>query len=214
MRALIDRLSTWFMQGRGYNDWMETFTGRRYYPANPRAHDVDILDIAHHLSMECRFTGAVSRFYSVAEHSVYVSLIVPPEHALVALMHDATEAYLKDMSRPVKRSLPDYRRLERLNWTVIAPVFGLPLKLPACVHEADNRLLIAERNALMPCKQGHWNYIKTKPANIEIVGMPPAEAEQLFLRRYWQLTVGNKRPVTKVHAHSEARDFPAGRVAC
>lgn len=73
---------------------MQTFSGALYWPMDPRPEDVNILDIAHSLSMQCRYTGHVSKFYSVAEHSVHVSNIVPKELAMCGLLHDATEAYL------------------------------------------------------------------------------------------------------------------------
>jgi hypothetical protein len=85
-------------------DWMQTFTGRAFYPLDPRPEDIDPVDIAHALSLICRYGGHSSRFYSVAEHCVLMSHAVAPEHALWALLHDATEAYLGDMIRPLKRS--------------------------------------------------------------------------------------------------------------
>src|SRR5271165_7548492 len=84
-------------------DWIQTYTGRVMYPLDPRPEEINIIDIAHALSNLCRFTGHVRTFYSVAEHSVRVSQHCDPKDALWGLLHDASEAYLADMSRPMKR---------------------------------------------------------------------------------------------------------------
>src|SRR5690242_11754504 len=85
-------------------DWMQTYTGRRFWPLDPRVDDIDIGDIAHHLSLVCRFAGACREFYSVAQHCVGVSYVCDPKDALWGLLHDAAEAYVGDMVRPLKRS--------------------------------------------------------------------------------------------------------------
>jgi hypothetical protein len=92
--------------------WMQTFTGRQFFPMDPRPEEVDPTDIAHALSLLCRYNGHVDRFYSVAEHCVHLSYVVPPEHALWALLHDATEAYVGDMISPLKIHMPGYRAAE------------------------------------------------------------------------------------------------------
>ncbi|MDI1288693.1 MAG: hypothetical protein PSX37_01920 [bacterium] len=93
-------------------DWMNTFTGQKFYPLDPRADEVHAPDIAKALSQICRYGGHTSQHYSVAEHCVLMSLAVAPEHALFALLHDATEAYVGDMVRPLKQALPEYRAIE------------------------------------------------------------------------------------------------------
>src|SRR5438128_12538670 len=82
-------------------DWMQTYTGRAFYPLDPRLDDICIEDIAHALSMLCRYGGQCQEFYSVAEHSVLMSYAVNPQHALWALLHDATESYMGDLIRPL-----------------------------------------------------------------------------------------------------------------
>jgi hypothetical protein len=171
---------------------MVTFSGVQYFPANPRAEDIRILDIAHHLSRICRYTGAIiPEHYSVAEHSVHVSYMVPHEHALAGLLHDAPEAYLNDLSRPLKRSLPDYRRLEEKNWRAICEVFGMDVELPECVHEADVRVYLAERAAVMgPLPVGEEYAGNLTPAPVTILALAPNKAKRLFLNRYYELTSG------------------------
>src|SRR5690349_19702773 len=108
--------------------WMQTFTGRRFYPLDPKVEDIDPTDIAHALSLICRYGGHVTRFYSVAEHCVLLSHAVSPENALWALLHDATEAYVGDMVRPLKQHMPAYRDVEDRLMLVIADRFGLPIR--------------------------------------------------------------------------------------
>ena len=122
--------------GRSDSTWIQTFTGRQFWPLEPRADEIFIEDIAHHLSNLCRFTGACRSFYSVAQHSVLVSLCAPPgENPLWGLLHDASEAYLIDVARPVKRSaaLVGYRVAEARMMEVICECFGLPTTEPAWV---------------------------------------------------------------------------------
>jgi hypothetical protein len=95
-------------------DWIQTYSGRQFWPLDPRVEDVHLEDIAHALSNVCRYTGHVREFYSVAEHSVHVSWSCEPEDALWGLLHDASEAYLADMARPVKQNMPVYVAAERL----------------------------------------------------------------------------------------------------
>ncbi len=86
-------------------DWIQTATGRQFYPLDPRPEDVCIEDIAHALSNVCRFAGHSAWHYSVAQHCVLASEYAPPEYAIAALLHDAAEAYMGDIARPWKRFL-------------------------------------------------------------------------------------------------------------
>lgn len=133
--------------------WMLTATGRRFYPAAPAAADVDILDIAHGLSLLCRFGGHIRTFYSVAEHSVRVAaaLGAAGHDAGVmfgGLMHDAAEAYLGDVIWPVKQLLPDYRALERGVEAAIAARFGLTGVAAGEIKRFDLRMLSTEKRDL------------------------------------------------------------------
>lgn len=106
--------------------------------------------LAKALSQLCRFTGHTRTFYSVAQHSVLVSRLVPPELARWGLFHDAAEAFVGDVSSPLKRLIPDYRAIEERIERVVWAKFGLDGPLPAAVKQADMSALIAEKNALMP----------------------------------------------------------------
>lgn len=178
-----------FRPRRRANNWMCTFSGVMYWPSDPRVEDVRIVDIAHHLSRICRYTGAVKvEHYSVAEHSVLVSHMVPPEHALDGLLHDAPEAYCNDLSRPLKTSLPDYKKIEERNWRVIAEKFRLTPVLPECVHVADIRVYLTERAALMPPHDEDVGLAVYDPAPVTIRALAPNAAEKLFMERYYELT--------------------------
>jgi len=174
----------------GIYDWMCTYSGVKYYPAAPDPRDVRIVDIAHHLARLCRYTGAIkTEHYSVAEHSVHVSYCVPPEMAFLGLMHDAPEAYINDINRPLKRSLPDYANIEKLNWVAVATKFNLPLELPPEIHAADVRVYLTERDALMPPMPGDTGY-NGERAPVKILALAPNAAEYLFMQRYYELTRG------------------------
>lgn len=176
---------------RSSRDWVCTFSGAQYWPADPRPEDVRIVDIAHALSMGCRYSGHTRFFYSIAEHSILVSEVLPPELKLAGLMHDAPEAYIHDISGPLKRSLPDYRRVEDLNWRVIAEKFGLDYDMHPSIHQADVAVLLTEMKHLLPPFQ--WDHgMQGEPADVQIMCLSPEEAESLFLHRFFELTKGQQ----------------------
>lgn len=183
------------MAERGRGDWMQTFTGRKFYPLDPHPTDIEGEDIAHALSMLCRYAGHVDRFYSVAEHCWLLSYAVPPEHALAALLHDATEAYVVDVPRPLKVALPDYQRAEQRVANAIADRFQLweiPgskgfYTLPREVRDADTRILLDERNELMSATRYRWGIDDLRPLGVHVPGWTPAFAEQKYLTRLYEL---------------------------
>lgn len=197
-------------------DWIQTYGGRQYWPLDPRSDEVEITDIAHHLSLLCRFTGACEVFYSVAEHSVHVSHVVQATVAegewsftsdteahrafiLRALLHDAAEAYCNDIARPVKRSIEGYAEIEGLNEIAICERFGLPGLVPAqmiLLKQADNAMLLAETAALMKAPPVAWNPVDVpeKMQRAASVRGPDRwrwsafSAEQNFLDRFHELS--------------------------
>lgn len=169
-------------------DWMQTYTGRAFWPLDPRPEDIDPTDIAHALSMLCRYGGHVRDFLSVAEHCVLMSQVVSPAHALWALLHDATEAYLGDLIRPLKLQMPAYRDIEQRLMAVICERFGLDPVCPKEVTAADNRILRDERDALMAEPPLPWTSIEQVPAlGVKIWRWPPDVAERHYLRRLREL---------------------------
>lgn len=168
--------------------WLQTYTGRAFHTNPPDPSSVDVLDIAHALSNLCRFGGHVRNFYSVAEHSVHVSHLVPREHALAGLLHDATEAYIVDLPRPIKEQLRAYQDIESRVWRVIAEHFGLDPVPPPCVKEADNAMLLAERDQLLGPVPIPWTWAAgLKPADRQTLCLSPTEARRVFLDRFNEL---------------------------
>jgi hypothetical protein len=172
------------------SDWIATYTGKKFCPLDPRVEDVDIRDIAHALSNVCRFSGHVDRFYSVAQHSVLASEYVDPSrHALAALLHDASEAYICDMSRPVKHDpeMKAYRDAEKRLMTVIEMSFRVNCDEPE-IHDVDNRLLHTEYRDLMPSApewKGKWG--DSHPFVELIDPWTPTDAKRRFLQRFYEL---------------------------
>ena len=150
---------------------------------------IEIMDIAHALSMQCRFNGHVDHFYSVAQHSVLVSMYVPPEHAMVGLMHDATEAYIGDMASPLKQLIPQFREVEDQVWQIIAEKFKLPGTLPQSVKEIDKRACLSEAMDLMGVGAKDWNWDCAPLDCGTIFPLCPAVAKELFISRWHDLLV-------------------------
>ncbi len=137
--------------------WCQTYTGKKFYPLEPNPEDVDIIDIAWALSNQCRFTGHSNRFYSIAEHSIYVARYCSPENKLWGLLHDASEAYISDISSPLKMFLPDYRNIEHNLMVVICDRFGLDWKIPEQVKKIDMKMLATEQGKLMGTPPEEWD---------------------------------------------------------
>lgn len=171
-------------------DWMQTFTGKRFKPLRPDPKLICIEDIAHALSMECRYGGHCINRYCVAEHSCHVSDAIlaaggTVEEAFVGLMHDAPEAYVRDLIRPVKKSVIGYERIEHGVWLAICAAFQISPDLPAIVKEMDNRILADEKAQNMAPLD--WDYTPGPLIGVRIQCWSPARAELEFLSRFWSL---------------------------
>lgn len=167
-----------------------TSTGSYFSFERPEESVYGIQEIAHALSNICRFTGHCREFYSVAQHSVFVSRIVPPEDALAGLLHDAAEAFVGDMAKPLKVLLPQYKEIEDRVEAAVFKRFGLPAKLPASIKPADLRMLATEQRDLMRVGEGHvWTMLKgIDPLEERISAWSSAQAYRVFLQRYQELT--------------------------
>lgn len=192
-----------------HGPWIQTWTGRVWPLLAPRPEDVVIGEIAYALAGLPRYTGHARRTerhghpYSVAQHSVLASYLVPPAHALVALLHDAAEAYVGDDSSPKKHCIPDLARLERISFLAIARRFGLPIEpqLSPDVKHADLVLLATEKRDLMAPEPKSWLPLP-EPSGDGISIWPPKQAERAFLRRFHELfdhvpNVGTGNPGVK-----------------
>jgi 5'-deoxynucleotidase YfbR-like HD superfamily hydrolase len=192
-------------------DWIETSKGNRFYPLDPYSSEVDIKDIAHSLSLLCRFNGHCSRFYSVAEHCVHTvealksvdniyRCIFPAQ--MIALLHDASEAYISDIPRPVKPSLAGYGEIEEKLQNVIYQSFGVspsyvqdflaynyvPLIFEEDVKKADLIMLASEAMWLNMNKDNSWKL--PYASQLELLPeypMDPEQAEQFFLDKFYDI---------------------------
>ncbi|ATQ67750.1 phosphohydrolase [Methylosinus trichosporium OB3b] len=178
---------------------MQTYTGRAFYPLDPRPQDVAIDDIAHALAHLCRYGGHSRFFYSVAEHSLLLARyaaaspdMAPKDAAdlaLCALLHDASEAYLVDVPRPLKIMLPLYAVMEARVQAAIAARFGLSHGLSGLVRDLDHRILTDERLQLMETPPQPWA-TDAEPLGVIITGMSPRRAEREFLDEFHRLRWG------------------------
>jgi 5'-deoxynucleotidase YfbR-like HD superfamily hydrolase len=168
--------------------YVSTFSGNRFYPLGPRIDRVAIEDIAHGLAYQCRFNGQTREFYSVAQHSLVVASLVPPPLALAALLHDAAEAYLGDMVKPLKVLMPEFADLEERVGALIADAFGVDFSDYAPIKRADLIALATEKRDLMPHSAERWTYLDgIAPLPERIVTMSPWQAKQSFLARFAEL---------------------------
>lgn len=174
--------------------FIETMLGRKFYLLDDKPR-FDVVEIAHALSMQCRYTGHTARFYSVAEHSVLVAYIMKRFELgdpFEGLMHDATEAYLSDIASPWKALLPDYKRLEKGLEAKARVFFGLPALITDGCKMADWIALFVEAYQLIPSKALDWpappgvkerasEFIK---GDMSHLGLPPLEANRTFMRTF------------------------------
>lgn len=174
--------------------WILTRTAKRFDLLEPTAAMVEPADIAHALSMQCRFNGHVRAFYSVAQHCLVVADLVPAQYQLEALLHDATEAYVGDLVSPLKHALPEYRQIEMRVWHAISRRFDIDPVLPPCVHDADLIALATERRDLMASHPDEWACLAgTNPAQFRIKPMSQPEAAQAYFDRLMQLLATTHR---------------------
>jgi 5'-deoxynucleotidase YfbR-like HD superfamily hydrolase len=174
--------------------WILTQSGQQFDLLRPTAAMIKPADIAHALSRLCRFNGHTRAHYSVAQHSLIVASLVPAEHQLVALLHDATEAYIGDMTRPLKAVMPEYQYVEHQIWLAVCDRFDIQIDLPACVKQADMVALATERRDLMPEHQGEWDCLRgIEPMAGAIAPLPPEYASAAFFSRLMELMQSNHR---------------------
>jgi hypothetical protein len=170
-------------------DWLQTNNGGKFHVANPAPEEIDVRDIAHALSMLCRYSGHCKNFYSVAEHCCHIYDWLPVEYKLEGLMHDASEAYLVDIPRPIKPYLNNYYDLEKRIMAVIAMKYGFPGLMTERVKEADNRILRDERYQNMmitDVPDEEWG-CPLPALDITLKYWSPKRAEKEFLKRFKEI---------------------------
>lgn len=171
------------MKQNARGDWIQTAMGRQFWPIDPRPDEVFLDDIAHHLSMLCRFGGACLRFYSVAEHCVLLARAAPRPIRRWALLHDAAEAYLVDVPRPIKPFLVGYDQAEARIMNCVAIRFNLHLGLPDQVKVLDRAILMDEQLQNMAPAPVPWS-TDVAPLGIKLQFWDPVRARAEFLAEF------------------------------
>lgn len=191
-------------------DWIQVHGGGKVRPLHLREQDIDISVIAHALSMQCRFGGHCLKFYSVAEHCVRASKIVHESDALWALLHDASEAYLLDIPRPIKYmdEFYEYRQAEKRAMETICNHFKLPIDEPKGVKHADEVMLATEARDLMQPLHPEWSeWLIVEPLIQHITPWHPEQAEHNFMVRFHELT---KKPEARPEVDEMTRILRSG----
>jgi hypothetical protein len=165
-------------------DWIQTYTGKKFYPLDPRPEDICIEDIAHALALTCRYNGHCKFFYSVAEHSVRsistTDLLPELAEQRWLLMHDAAEAYIGDVPRPIKPMLSEFKEIENYILKVIGFKFQLGNIPHNKIERADRILLSTEKRDVM-VSGTEWFIPLPNPMEKRIIPWSWVEAEKTFL---------------------------------
>lgn len=195
--------STWtilFVQARRKNmneydgHWIATSKVKHFYFLDPKPEDILIEDIAHALSLQCRFGGHTAKFYSVAEHSVRVAnelyvLGLGWIYALAGLFHDAEEAYLPDIPRPVKHMMPEAKKIYAVLSQAIHRRFGVSGVDPIVIKEVDNSACLSEAK-YFGIYDEKWADLGNPLSSFADVGWSPSLAEKMFLESYKKIKEG------------------------
>lgn len=182
------------MENVKLSDGIRLYQGVMFDYDNPDAADVPIEVIAHHLGMICRYAGGVKHFYSVAQHCVLASHLVPPEHAYTTLLHDTAEAVTNDIPRPFKvEKIPGFKEIEERIEASMARKFGFTYPLPKEVRWVDDVMLKLEKAALLPWDKSNWSAldylgdVDHLAEGLDFSEWTPAVAKARFLERYEEL---------------------------
>ena len=165
--------------------FIQTFLGKIVYPLSLGVDDINIHDIAHSLSLQCRFNGHSQLFYSVGEHSCRVSDLCPLELKEWGLLHDAGEAYLSDLPSPLKKHMPYYIKKEEKILKIIGERFWLlPWKLvEEEINKIDLIVLATESRDVMSSCEKDWAFNLGMPLEEKIIPWSWQSAEIQFLHR-------------------------------
>lgn len=184
--AVIDRVK---VKTKRNGNWIETFTGAKFYPLGALESEIDVLDIAHSLSNQCRYGGHTSSFYSVAQHSCLVAELVNSKYKMDALLHDATEAYLLDLPKPVKMCMPDYEKFEEDLREVVCKTFNISYPIPKNVLDMDIVAACIEHENFFSdkFKEFYQTYTSLPIPKMKLDPKTPLQSEKLFLSMYYFL---------------------------
>ncbi|HLO62231.1 MAG TPA: hypothetical protein VK165_04620 [Azonexus sp.] len=181
---------------------MSTCSGKHFCLQAPEAAQIDIKDIAHGLAYQGCYNGQTSHFYSLAQHSLLVASLVPPQHRLAALLHDAAAAYFGSMVWPLRQLLPDFPALEKKIMAAVGEKFGVTDFHASAIRRAHLIILATEQRDVYPGTGVSILAGASAPIPRRIDFMSPEEAKYQFLERFFELT---RQPATKKHASVGAR---------
>ena len=169
-------------------DAIKLLSGEFYSYTDPKSNKWTIEDVALGLSHICRYAGQVKKLYSVAQHAYYVSYCVPEEFAMDGLCHDNVEAFLVDIPTPLKRMLPEYKKIEAQHEAEMFSRLGLQYPMHPEVHKADLRVFGAEVRDLQPANTNWDCLIGVEPYEAQITPWSSEKARRMFLQRYYELS--------------------------
>ena len=169
--------------------WIETYSGQRFDFHDPKPEQVHLEDVAHALSLLCRYNGHTQRFYSVAEHSVHIADRIRADGykaqvQLTGLLHDAAEYIIGDMARPIKVTMPQFKEAEIIIDKVVAERFGTLYPFPDIIKELDTRILCDERDQAMSQSKNMWGVDGLEPIGCRLQFWSPEKAKAKFLERF------------------------------
>lgn len=182
---------------RGHNQ--STASGKPFWVLDPRPEEIRIYDIAQQLSRVCRFGGALRddvELYTVAQHCCHVSDHCPPELRLEGLLHDAHEAYIPDLLKPLKLNIKklgwDWKLLEHPLELAVRRRFGLPDDMHPDVKQQDYIAVATEHFQLQHVTgEVDWGVPPTLWQDLSIEPWHPRRARQEFLVRFYKLYKGD-----------------------
>lgn len=167
---------------------VRTYSGNDVDLLNPDPRTIAIEDIAHHLAKLDRYNGASHFPYSVGQHSLLVSDLLPKQLKLTGLLHDATEAYLGDVVSPLKALLPEYRKIESNVYQAVCKAFSIPYPRSKCIKQADRAIMAVEMEQVVM-----WPDLSKRPdlppapENVKITPMRWQDVKEAFLERFRSL---------------------------
>lgn len=168
--------------------WIQTTSGNYFDYRKPELTQINLVDIESSLARQCRYLGHLKRtieFYSIAEHSCYVAWAVcklggTPNEILWALLHDATEAYIGDIPRPLKEHIPFFTEFEASIMDLIAKRFGLQGQMPKIVKKLDYAILELEKKQLLERSIRPWPPMDHFPCDFRLRSLPPKQIQKIY----------------------------------
>lgn len=173
------------------DQWIGLLSGAKMNYNKPEESDVTLDDLASALSNICRFSGHLPKFYSVAQHLVNTSRIVPVEFAFDALMHDTAEAFTNDLPTPLKWAFPVFKQLEEKIEAAMADRFGFNYPYDPAVKTADTIMLLLEKK-YVKLDEREWPVydgieFEHMFDRVDLKPWQPIRAKREFLERFEEL---------------------------